>query len=937
MIDALVPGSRIGGYELSELLAMGGLGKVYRARSVPDGREVAVKVVAEAGDPSSLLKEVGVLARLRHDAVVALLDHGVLDDGRPYMVTELVVGEQLDARLRREPMRLEAALELVERIAEALAYVHAQGVLHGDIKPSNIMLTADGRPVLLDFGLAAPFGTGLLTSTGMTLGTPMYMAPEAVRGDARGPAGDVFALGVVAYELLCGRWPFAPGSLSDVLMSILRAEPEPPSRWNPAIPRELDEIVLGALQKAPGQRPTADEVARALRRLLASHTWSSDALHLPPPAAPASEHAELTMERLTLTAQVPPYELPDKATQLLDQPDVVAILLTVAGEEHGAYYAISGDATIGRAADCELRLASPSVSLRQAHMHVSGNAVTVLDLTSTNGTYINGRRVVEPVRLEHGDELRVGNVTLLFLQRRSAGMAQARDRLAELDDRWRRLIGAVALDSGSRFVEESRRLLDELLREAIGFSVERDIPLRRGVVGFLVEAPMLWIRHTRFPILFLRQDDDSALVDRLAEFLQAEQLLGYFVVLVAVPPPGGASDARALRERINGSPYRYDFVVLDREQLAALVSANEARRFVEMILEQGTDPGSLSPYVVRGPVPENMFFGREREVKTLTQGIGARSFAVVAGRRMGKSSTLLRVKRALASDPRYEPLYFSCEDRTTRGDFLAMLGVEGDAEDATLLRPCIAALHARAGGRTVVFLLDEIDALLAYDAARDGRLFRAMRAVAHEGLCRFVFSGSRTLYQMLHDPFSPFFNFCEEVLLRPLDDAAVEAIVRKPMQQLGFELPDPERLVADIVRATSSHPNLVQIVCQQLVAGSVERRVASAEVERIAAQRDLQRQFVETAWSDTTPFERIVSLLSAGPTFSLAEIQAEARRRGLPDEGRVAEALEMLELYSLVAYDGDLYRFAMASYPTTVRRSHDVEALIAGLMRRARR
>ncbi|XXY50636.1 protein kinase [Sorangium sp. So ce269] len=940
MIDPIVPDSRIGGYVVSGVLGMGGLGGVYRARPVAGNGEVAVKVVAELGNPEPLLNEVRVLARLQHESVVALLDHGVLDDGRPYMVTELVVGEVLDALQRRESLRLKDALEIIRRIAVALAYVHAQGVVHGDLKPSNVMVTPAGRLVLLDFGLAAPIGTSSLTSTGMIAGTPSYMAPEVLRGDARGPAVDVFALGVVAYELLCGRTPFEGAAITHVLIRIMQDEPEPPSTWNPAISRAIDAIVLGALQKDPARRPAADALAEALRRLMALYEWGPDA---PPPVslvAPySSGPAELPMAAPAMTLPMPA-EMPSEPTMLLERPGVIADLVITAREGHGSSHAIADDVTIGRDPYCELRLDHGLVSMRHAHLHVEGNVVTVLDLGSTNGTYVNGRHVLAPVRLEHGDELRVGNVTLLFLQRRSAGMAQARDRLAALDERWRQLIGAVAAGSGSRFVEESRRLVDELLREAIGFRVERDIPLRRDVVGFLVEAPMLWIRHTRFPILFLRQDDDPALVDRLAEFLQAGELLAYFIVLIAVPPPGGASDARALRERINGSPYRYDFVVLDREQLTTLVIANEARRFVGMILEQGTDPGSLSPYIVRGPVPENMFFGREREVKTLTQGIGTRSFAVVAGRRMGKSSILLRVHRALATDPRYESVYLSCEDRSTWAQFLALLGGEGDdaggaAGDPALVRTRIIGLRARAGGRTLVFLLDEVDALLGYDVAHGMRLFRALRAVAHEGHCRFVFSGSRTLYRQLHDPSSPFFNFCEELLLRPLEDKAVEAIVLKPMQQLGFDLQDPELLVAEIMRVTSSHPNLVQIVCQQLVAGSLDRRVAAAEVERIAAQRDLQRDFIETAWSDTTPFERIVSLLSARPTFSLAELQDEVRRRGLPDEGRVAEALEMLELYSLVAPDGDKYRFAMAAYPAMVRRSHDVEALIASLARRA--
>jgi hypothetical protein len=941
--DTLGPEGRVGDYVIVGMLGMGGLGRVYRARPVAGGDEVAVKVFHEPLEGMAAERfhtEIMVLTRLRHDSVVELLEHGVLDDGRPYMVTELIAGESLSALQRKGPLRIEVTVEIVRRIAEVLAYVHAQGVVHGDVTPNNIMLTTAGRLVLLDFGIAGEIGSLSHMDTGTIMGTPLYIAPETLRGHPRGAAADVFSLGIVAYQLLCRYLPFPNSGSFHGLLSNQPYEPEPPSRLNPAVPRELDAIVLGALRKDPAQRPAADEFAAALRCLRGPDEGSWAAVLLSPPsvALVSFGDAELDMRTQPIPL-VAPDEFPGEAAQLLDQPGAVGVLWTVDGEGRGAYHAISDDVTIGRDPDCELRLDLALVSMRHAHLHVVGDAVTVLDLGSKNGTYVNGRRVLDPVRLEHGDELRVGNVALLFLQRRSAEAAGARHRLAALDERWRGLIGAVAEGGGARFVEESRRLLDELLREAIGFRIEREIPLRRGVVGFLVEAPTLWICHTRFPILFLRQDDDPALIDRLAEFLQTGQLLGYFVVLVAVPPPGGASSARALRDRINGSPYRYDFVVLDREQLAALVSANEARRFVEMILEQGTDPGSLSPYVVRGPVPENMFFGREREVKTLTQGIGSRSFAVVAGRRMGKSSTLLRVQRALASDPRCEPMYLSCEDRQTWGDFLAMLGCEGDdtsgaAQDASLVRPRIAALRTQAGGRTIVLLLDEIDALLAYDAARDGQLFRALRAVAHEGLCRFVFSGSRTLYQKLHDPGSPFFNFCEDILLRPLDEKAVEAIVRKPMQQLGFDLPDPERVVAEIVRVTSSHPNLVQIVCQELVAGSLERRVTAAEVERIGGRRDLQRGFVETAWSDTTPFERIVSLLSAGPTFSLAELQAEVHRRGLPDEGRVAEALEMLELYSLVAPEGDHYRFALEAYPAMVRRSHDVEALLAGLARR---
>ena len=248
------------------------------------------------------------------------------------------------------------------------------------------------------------------------------------------------------------------------------------------------------------------------------------------------------------------------------------------------------------------------------------------------------------------------------------------------------------------------------------------------------------------------------------------------------------------------SVYRLDFVVLDREHLASIIAHNSSRRLIEIILEQVDDLSVLSPYVVRGPVPGKMFFGRESEIKTISQSIRRGDYAVVGGRRIGKSSVLLRLNRLLGDDPRYHTIYIDCEAHFTDDDFFAAVRehVDGPADgDPRSFRQMVTRLRETSSPRQVVFLLDEIDELLAFDAERRpaGQLFKTLRAASQEGVCRFVFSGSRTLSGHLRDSRSPFFNFCDAITLGRLEEQSVSEIVRKPMRQLGIEMPDEEQLI----------------------------------------------------------------------------------------------------------------------------------------------
>ena len=258
----LQPGDSIGGYWIERELARGGMGVVYVARD-PSGRAVALKLLqSELAGPELLARfaaEAEVTARLSHPNVVGVHASGE-HLGRAWYAMELVEGESLGDRLRREgALEPRAAAALTQVLAEALAHVHARGVLHRDLKPDNVLLAApEGRPVLTDFGVARrSYAEERLTSTGEMVGTPSYMPPEQAAGELEriGPASDVYALGATLYAALTGEPPFGKQQQGlAVIKKVLHDDPPPPSSRREGIPRDLDAIVLTCLAKEPDQR-----------------------------------------------------------------------------------------------------------------------------------------------------------------------------------------------------------------------------------------------------------------------------------------------------------------------------------------------------------------------------------------------------------------------------------------------------------------------------------------------------------------------------------------------------------------------------------------------------------------------------------------------------------------------------------------------------------
>jgi tetratricopeptide (TPR) repeat protein len=267
------PLERIGPYEIIEELGHGGMGRVFAARQPGLGRIVAVKAIQEglnAGLDLRFHREIQTAARLRHANIVVVHDSGRAD-GRLYFSMDYIEGGDLAARLKVESIGNREAATLVAKVADGLGYSHEQGVLHRDLKPSNILL--DGtEPKIADFGLSAQIEAGGdLTAVSRLLGTPHYLAPEAIAGGSacQSVASDIYSLGVILFEMLTGRTPFAGASAAELPALVGNSDPPSVRLLAPAVPRDLETICLKCLDRDASRRyATAGAVADDLRRFL---------------------------------------------------------------------------------------------------------------------------------------------------------------------------------------------------------------------------------------------------------------------------------------------------------------------------------------------------------------------------------------------------------------------------------------------------------------------------------------------------------------------------------------------------------------------------------------------------------------------------------------------------------------------------------------------
>jgi serine/threonine protein kinase len=250
------------------------MGQVFRGSDRVLDRTVAVKILAphlaeDASAVSRFQREARSAAGLTHPSIVSVYDSGS-ENGWHYLVMEHVDGRTLAQIVREEgPLLPHRAAEIAAELARALSEAHAAGIVHRDVKPGNVMVTPEGQAKVVDFGIAAAVSSDSATETAAVLGTVSYLAPEQVRGRRADPRSDLYALGVVLYEMLTGRPPFVADAPLAVAYKHLEEDPIPPSEVNPDVPPALEAVVLRALAKDPGDRyPSAEAVLADLERYL---------------------------------------------------------------------------------------------------------------------------------------------------------------------------------------------------------------------------------------------------------------------------------------------------------------------------------------------------------------------------------------------------------------------------------------------------------------------------------------------------------------------------------------------------------------------------------------------------------------------------------------------------------------------------------------------
>lgn len=315
------PGDRVECFELELVAGSGGFGTVFRARDLRDGKPVALKVakIPDASARARFLREANLLSSLRHPGIVRYVAHGSLSSDELWLAMEWLEGNDLAERLKRAPLTVGESVALVRRVADALGPAHQRGILHRDLKPGNVFLEHDDleHVRVLDFGLArSRFADGLVTAPGTVLGTLAYMSPEQSSGrsdlDAR---TDVWGLGVLLYRLLTGRVPFPGPGIATMFSQIQHVEPVPASSSAPAVPPELDALLLRLLAKDRAARPpNAFAVAAEL-------DWLAQSTGIDTPASLREQAAvgarELRLASVVLVA--PPASSADPD----DQPTVI--------------------------------------------------------------------------------------------------------------------------------------------------------------------------------------------------------------------------------------------------------------------------------------------------------------------------------------------------------------------------------------------------------------------------------------------------------------------------------------------------------------------------------------------------------------------------------------------------------------------------------------
>ena len=510
-------------------------------------------------------------------------------------------------------------------------------------------------------------------------------------------------------------------------------------------------------------------------------------------------------------------------------------------------------------------------------------------------------------------------------------LVSARD-VENLERTWRRVQESAETDPEA-FAENTRTLI-AFLCNSLGFTPGKGIGLgnlrglRVGTHGLRIKIPnKIPILVSRVPVL--SQGD----VEALRSLMEQGGPDSRFGLLLTFGDP--RQNIQIIDEHLR-TLLRYDVIVLTQADLREILRVRwRLKALVARILEQ-VDLTVVSPFVTEGPVPSSMFFGREGEIKEIVHRIESSSLALVGPRRIGKTSILQRVLASLRNRPR-PVVYLDCQSIYDASSFLLTLASEYVPEQAqddfsspAAFRGLLDALRAGYAGAPAQFILDEVDLVLREDPEGAESLFRAFRGAEGDDAAHFLFCGERTLLHKLRDPNSALFNFCHTMRVQFLAPRDAARLIAEPLEQMEVHWEDREASIQRILEITSSHPNLIQRTCANLVEvlnRERTRMVKREHLDEVVADPNYLEDYLDTLWGRASATEKFLTLaLEPDETISPPEL-----RRRLQEDYEidlpapvVVEAMENLCLYGILEKRGSRYHFATRHLPHLMREVMDV-------------
>lgn len=643
-------------------------------------------------------------------------------------------------------------------------------------------------------------------------------------------------------------------------------------------------------------------------------------------------------------------------------------------------------ATIGRGVEAEIMLPDSHASRRHSEIRFEGGEFYIYDLGSTNATILNDAPI-ERALLHDNDVIVVGDTRLTFrvtwhewlscieafLQnnevvtadmlvdvpssyRFSILMRYAREhadqalvmdadqqmlcleraeQVRALRAKWQAIEAESGDFSGGKLEDDPRRTFIESFCDHLGIGW-KPVGNDKLVVGYELDTSVAF-QNTRLPVplplICLAQDElGEPMAQTVRHFLVrnfgGSSRIALMLSFAQYPNAPAHANIR-LQDQIKGA-YACDIIVIGKAEIDRLAQAKDAQARLRKILLSHVDLKTVSPFIITGPVAPHIFFGREDILRTVVEHAHDRSFILVGGRRIGKSSILTRLYSVALPEMGFCTVFHDCST-TPSYDSLLLAPVHDcrPTSSVELAKHSTmgSLLQTDTGSQPLVLLLDEADKLIPSEQSNGWRLFSMLRALNNAGRIRFVLAGERALQESLQNSRSPLFNLANEILISRLEREAVRELVVTPMRQLEIELQAEDSIVERIYDFTSGHPNIVQRLCHRLIMQLNEqegRFITLEDVDRVIEDPGFQSDdFLSTYWETATPLERLISLLMADDAglHTLADIrQVLAVRCHLqPKAGQVSQALDRLvKLRSLLKRTSGGYEFAVSAFPRVV-------------------